>query len=452
MVAWEQKTLADLLPSELTSLVSSASSVASTVGGLISDVGTVVSDLSALVIDFLDPIEAASKAVIDEINNFVTDIKNTGVFMLVIPPPAPLFSSEKTTTTGSIVVTTRQVALVSLGSIEKGDSLSIEDGTTRINIVVTGVDRLTNSVFFDPVPSLPATIPPGAIVKKHASAAQGVDLFINKVQESFFDIGDANRPVFTSSALIGGVVVLVGGPTLQGLSGFTNKLGNVFSIQEFKDLFRALNEKAPIQAILQQNITPSTQPQNISVSTVDGFLPLNGAIIIDNEIMDYESADDTAGFFINVIATAKHQSGAIVLPSKLSYQGEKPDWRNQKVTDIFPAIGTLLNQLERFTKQVAGAPRASDVVSDFAQILLDKASQLTQIATAMSAILTQLASDFDATGINLLKIPEGVGGNNRFISELTNSTNKPPLSDNAFTAGVVLLGGAGVFTVLETFF
>ena len=374
-LSWEQKTLADLLPGEIDSLVSSAAGVASTVGSILGTIGDIVTDLSIFVVDYIDPIEAATAAFIQSVDDFVADLKSTGVFMLVVPhaPQRALFG-------------------------------------------------------------------------------RGTDAFIERVQESFYDIGDPNRPQLSSAALIGGVVVMVGDPSFDGLKTPLQKLGNVFGLQEWKDLLRILTAPPPVSATLTQNVFVSHLKQDISVSTVEGFLPNNGTIQIDSEFIEYDSADANENKFKGVLVSAKHLNGALVIPAAMSYQAEPPDWRAAKVVDIFPPFGVLMNSIEKFTKQIASSPKASDVVAEFGQLLSDKADALSNAAIQLDNALTTLKSDFDSTGLHLLKIPEGIGGNQRFIDELANSENKPAFSTDAFTAGVVILGGAGAYSVLETFF
>lgn len=373
MSTWQSKTLAELLPPEVAGLVSSAGPIASTVATLTGNIATLAQTLSALVIDFIDPIEAATAAFIAEVDAFIEDLQNTGVYVLVVPAP------------------------------------------------------------------------------RNERGRRGTEGFIRTVQDAMYDTSDPQRPPFNAGAVVGGVVILLGAPTLDGLKNAADSLGKVLNLKELRDLKRSIEEANPPHATtLTTNVKGKLGFQDIPVTSTEGFLPVNGAVKIDVEVITYESVTATA--FKNALFTANHNAGTAVKPAALSYIGEAPDWRAKRVSELFPPIGVVLSQLDQFVQKIRAAVAASAAISAFANMLAAKATALSDLATALSDAVTSLLTDFNSTGINVLIIPDGVGGNARIVSEMQTSLNKPAFSEDAYTCGIVIMGGAGTTAVLETFF
>lgn len=371
--AWQSKTLADLLPANIATLIGAAGPVVSTVSTLTGNVATLASTLSALVIDFIDPIDAATSAFINDVAAFVQDLQNTGVSVLVVPAP------------------------------------------------------------------------------RTAAETRGTAEFISEVEKSLFDFGDPNRPTFTPTAIVGGVVVLIGAPSLQGLATVADALGKVLQLKELRDLQRVLTTSNPsFSTSLTGSVKGALAAQDIPVTSTAGFLPADGAVVIDKEVITYREV--TASEFKGAVFTQNHTAGALVRPALLSYIDETPDWSTKRVFELFPPVAAALSALERLTQKLAASVRASAAVTAFAALLSAKASALSALASELSTALTNLTTDFNATGVNVLVIPEGVGGNARFLSELRQATNQPAFSSSAYTAGIVIMGGAGSVPVLEVFF
>ncbi|MEW6556042.1 MAG: hypothetical protein AB1349_01655 [Elusimicrobiota bacterium] len=371
MTGWQTLNLSDLLPSELEPLVNQAGNIAQSISGILSNMASVVDTITPFIVDYVDPVEVIVQSFVTEVQNFLSDLKNTGVYLLAIPGP------------------------------------------------------------------------------KTVKQKQSTDKFFEVIENSFYDVGDPDRPQFSESASIAGVVVLVGSFTFSGIANDLNKLGRVFGIKDFSDVFRTTIKKPQLVTHLVSAVEPSLKKQNLKVQTTEGFVP-SGAVLIDDEIIEYE--DKTTDEFINCRVLRKHLTGAEVTPGWKSFIGEPPDWNRTKVIDLFPSLGNLLRTIESFVNNVLQAPKVSQVISNFSNLLQDKANTLSTIASYLNVALNNLVNDFPETGFNILKIAPVTGGNRAFIETMKNGENKPQYSEDAYTAGIVIVTGSAGYEVLEKFF
>jgi len=73
----------------------------------------------------------------------------------------------------------------------------------------------------------------------------GIDGFIDDLSNSFFDVGDQNRPPFFANENVGGIIVVAGAPDPILLKDFLGSLGFVFGIQQFINFQFAFDNPVP---------------------------------------------------------------------------------------------------------------------------------------------------------------------------------------------------------------
>lgn len=181
MAEWKDKTLEELFPDGIDAIADGLAAIGSTVADALLVLAGALSDLSNFLVDATDPLAAILDALIADLNAIVQDLENTGLYQIVVLPQLS------------------QIDLENLGGLAEATA--------------------------------------GAVLEREFS----YDQFITTMVQALNDTGDPNRPDLTEFATISGAVMLVGAPSLADLMALIKKLGDVFGIQEFIDLWNRFN-------------------------------------------------------------------------------------------------------------------------------------------------------------------------------------------------------------------
>jgi len=120
-----------------------------------------------------------------------------------------------------------------------------------------------------------------------------------------------------------------------------------------------------------------------------------------------------------------------------------PDWQSVKAGDVLPPIAGLAEMLERVVGMLAVPASYSAMLESLAQVISDKAAALGTIADDIQAVVDQLEALVEAQGLYVLHA-EGDGVAD-LIENVKNAGSPPDLGDEAWVAGVCLLGATGEF-------
>jgi len=125
-----------------------------------------------------------------------------------------------------------------------------------------------------------------------------------------------------------------------------------------------------------------------------------------------------------------------------------PDWQSVKAGDVLPPIAGLTEMLNQVVGMLEVPASYGAMLESLAQVIADKAAALGAIADDIQAVVDQLEALVEAQGLYVLQA-EGNGVAD-LIENVKNAGSPPDLGDEAWVAGVCLLGATGEFgPVLE---
>jgi len=131
-----------------------------------------------------------------------------------------------------------------------------------------------------------------------------------------------------------------------------------------------------------------------------------------------------------------------------SIAGVPPDWyRTPRTIDLFPAIGSLLNQVAALTTQLGATTTGyGDLLKANVKVIEQQIKSYTTLATQLTAASSAISA---FSSINLGTVSSrtfsGTGGTNFIKKDLvkafgdTSDPNRPPFDADEFVTGVVLL-------------
>jgi len=125
-----------------------------------------------------------------------------------------------------------------------------------------------------------------------------------------------------------------------------------------------------------------------------------------------------------------------------------PDWQSVKAGDVLPPIAGLTEMLNQVVGMLKVPASYGAMLESLAQVISDKAAALGTIGDDIQAVVDQLEALVEAQGLYVLQA-EGDGVSD-LIEKVKNAGSPPDLGDEAWVAGVCLLGATGEFgPVLE---
>ena len=149
-------------------------------------------------------------------------------------------------------------------------------------------------------------------------------------------------------------------------------------------------------------------------------------------------------FGVPALELDEKTEGAEDLPAAIEQTlSTPPDWSSVKVGDVLPPIAGLTEMLERVVGMLAVPVSYSAMLESLAQVISDKAAALGAIADDIQAVVDQLEALVEAQGLYVLHV-DGDGVAN-LIENVKNAGSPSDLGDEAWVAGVCLLGATGEF-------
>jgi hypothetical protein len=154
-------------------------------------------------------------------------------------------------------------------------------------------------------------------------------------------------------------------------------------------------------------------------------------------------------FGVPALELDEEMEGAEDLPAAIEQTlPTPPDWQSVKAGDVLPPIAGLTEMLDQVVGMLEVPASYGAMLESLAQVISDKAAALGTIADDIQAVVDQLEALVEAQGLYVLHA-EGDGIAD-LIENVKNAGDPPELGDEAWVAGVCLLGATGEFgPVLE---
>ena len=187
-MSWKQSNVQSPVDDELVKFLENSAVLSDKVSGILDTASEILDVVSALYVEEADPLASVMGIIVSQIQNFFNDLFGTGVHTLVINP----FGKEK-------------------------------DSKDKPGVKKKIVDEvLGESTLFDLKTDefgIPLLTPSDAI-----------DLAV----DSFYDLNDPDRPIFSEGATIGAYGILLTAPGLEIFIESLEALNEIFSIPEFE--------------------------------------------------------------------------------------------------------------------------------------------------------------------------------------------------------------------------
>lgn len=218
---------------------------------------------------------------------------------------------------------------------------------------------------------------------------------INAMIASFEDLGDQQRPQFTSSAQVASFGVIITAPDLVGFVPLLTNLLDVFNLRPLSDLLNKYISKA--------NLDPLGNPD-----------------------------------------TSKVVSRA-------------PDWTSYKLSSI-GALGEQRNELIKILNTLRGYVETADnAVVSLINVIETKISNLLDTVSSFNDLITRLRSVSAASGVWTFNLPASTGGVELIQEQLRISAEDPDQRgvnllniDSGYTVGVLFVGGGPSLSAVDT--
>jgi len=254
------------------------------------------------------------------------------------------------------------------------------------------------------------------IVPRDVDDLMGSPRFIQTTIDSFVDLADAQRPIFSQSANVVGLTFLTG--------------------IEFPILTQKAAAAANQSFFVDADTGEVVGKVNALRSLFDFFIEPMSKLFGTGEFKELEwikssDAVDDPGIFQD---------------SSLSRAtGVEPDWKEASLASLFPEVSNVLVGLRELIDGLFPGESVSSFVSQIATLIADRADALQKRADELQDLADALADFFDITGVWVFNSGL-VGGTDGFRVAMADSVNRPPFEEGrAYTAGITLLaGGPGI--------
>jgi hypothetical protein len=120
-----------------------------------------------------------------------------------------------------------------------------------------------------------------------------------------------------------------------------------------------------------------------------------------------------------------------------------PDWRSVKLGRALPPFEKLGRTLQRVVDMLAVGESYGKVLQDLATVISDKAEALQSVGDEIQAMVDEIQALVEAQGLCVLHVEaEGIPA---LVQSIREAGEAPPWGDEAYVAGVCLLGGTADF-------
>lgn len=429
---WKSASLSDLLPGFVEDSVEAVNGVVQPLSDILGALADILDAAATFLIAFEDPLTAITQRVIDEINNQIEALFNTGVFFTYLVPKNLLdrkgvdeilrrivqsFDDEADPNrpqfaggaeVGAIILLAGGPAIPSLISADftAEQYQLLLDGKFSEFADETGVTNITDFVSF-------------------MAFVDGLRLFRQLLDiREFESFADATNPVFAPDR-----------------KSFKNGGGFVTSIPDGGDDFPTdANPKTHFEDLSRLEIT--NQLTGLRLKFLSGKNKGTETIIKSYDPSEKQLIVNELPFNMEV---------GDVYDIFAARQSRPPDWYSKTVAGLFPDLGVIFTALQASTRFITAAVSIVDAADEFVAALRDKATQLQQIVDQLNAAIEQLIVLLGGTGIFALALPPESGGLDGLADRMLSAQDAPPFDDGThYTAVAVALAGGPGFEVLNS--
>lgn len=240
-MAWKKTDIIPPIPPPIRQAISGVQTVITGVLPILSTISTALNLVKALLILIADPFAALVNAAITELENTVHDFFGSGFYLLNVTPFNIVVAPVDNTAALNKYVADLASARVALNKLEdlaktvsniEERNLALSSARGAYNVLL-GAAYITKSANrrVDAVTGFPLLSPAEAI--RHAS-------------NSFDDLGDSARPIFSNNATVVGFGLMITAPTLQQFIDVLSLFIDVFAIPEWSLVLREAKKKLAV--------------------------------------------------------------------------------------------------------------------------------------------------------------------------------------------------------------
>lgn len=456
---WAQVNLASLLPGPTRQILEGTGEAAKSVADAANSFADVVETIADILIDITDPMRAILEKLIDELRKLQADIMNTGLYLYYDASVWPWY----------------QTRAFSFDEIIR--YMDIDQAETNRRVEYQRRVDEAGEAFVEPYepPQLPLT----------TSVAYGFSGWKKRWEESFYDMGDEQRPAFSDQAYVSCVIIIAGTPSFDALPALIKAIGVLLGIKPFERILDRLaitqlakDAKAGDTTIYVEkskgfrddDLTWIRHPNAVDVAEQQ-FVTIRGIDHAEKSFALYDAVkrDFPAGTIVAMTGANPHPKVASVAPDWMSrvYIGSsEPVDPIEKGIAVFDEdrgeyfipfrLGDLppMRHVDRAMRNLIGMLELGDrllaLIQQFADALKEKAEQIRVIGQMIADIITLIEQILLLSGAYIIKLDSNTGPQG-LVAQL-DQYGPPPLPEKSFIVGACLLSGAPNFGPIAELF
>lgn len=432
MADWQRLGLE--VPQEVVDAVNTAQGIVNQLQSIVETIKDFVDEAAILLAAIIDPIQALLAAVIQIIEDAIQDFLNTGIFV------------------------------IGLG-FEISTLNNFKDVNERGPISELKTKHREN---------------PGPFIET-ISPAPSLNQLLEVLNRSFFDEFDPDRPAFSPTAQMGGIVAVLGIPVnlqlffdgdiptivrrpeiLADLNRW-KLIADFFKLgKEFKialERFEQLSTNPIVE--LDENDLPSPYPFTVLSEdapqgattlelgqTVGGeelfidVIPSIGALLINGKERVTYTVDTLGNITLDRPTLFTHGAGERVELRTVAGKGERPNWFGLTLAELVPAVTEIVEGARKLSIALSVGLSLVNFIEDFANFILDQVTLLLNridaILDKVAAILALVAALEDFAYMLFVETNQGPRG---FMSEVFSANNPPDFGTDATIIGLCAVTG-----------
>jgi len=169
-------------------------------------------------------------------------------------------------------------------------------------------------------------------------------------------------------------------------------------------------------------------------------------VVGGDDIEQLRPAMTALGKLFNVPALQLEETEEPILDYPASVEqglSTPPDWRSVKLADVIPPFEKLGQTLQRVIGMISVGESYCKMLEDLAQVISDKAAALGQLGDEIQAVVDDIDALSAADGLYVLHVE--AAGLPALVQAIRDASDTPPWGDEAYVAGVCLLGDTVAF-------
>lgn len=281
---------------------------------------------------------------------------------------------------------------------------------------------------------------------------------INMAVRSFDDPGDLERPLFSDSATVGAIGLMLTLPTFASFSSAFDTFNDMLDYGKIKKACDSLKVKVKSKNTRLVRAVRISSYLNIFERTAGSWI--TDGFVVGDKITT--SSDNNPGPYTITALTAKIMTVDVTLKIEERYvyvrrgndfKHENPDWDSLTLRQIV-VFADLENTLLDLMSTVRGWYIAENkALKQILDSILAKVTELQKRITYLYNVMEKLSKTMSSDGLYILKVPPSTGGN-AYLKKCLRDSYLESLKTSTFTFMWLLVSGgpsiAGI-TALQKF-